>query len=119
MDINKSNTKMELLQEISVGAESFEDFSKDYKRQLIRDRKLDNDAKEHALKWKQDNMKKVYALCCICLFGLFTVIILDGFRIVGFILPIQVMIAIISGTLIYILGLYVIVLNNLFPKKRK
>jgi len=126
VNIQKTNIQTELLKEIFQDAKLVKNFDNalnvDHKirKQELRSYILDNDAKAKTLKWKQENMNKVYWLCKAFLLCVFVIIILDGFsKFDGFSLPIEVIIAIISGFVIHGLGLYAIVLYNLFPQRKK
>jgi len=124
MSIQEPNIKDNLLHEIGIETElvgsadvSFNnELIKAFNGELVRAKQLDNIAKEKTLKWKQENMKKVYWICIACLACVFIIILLDGFKNDHFNLPIKVMGYIISGFVIQGLGLYTIVLYNLFPK---
>ncbi|MGD9153860.1 MAG: hypothetical protein PVG30_09510 [Gammaproteobacteria bacterium] len=120
MDIKKTDTQTKLLlEEIDQDSKPDTSFDSDMRKQELRSHILDNDAKERTITWKQDNMKKVYWLSIACLLCVLGIILLDGFQGDDFVLPIQVMVAIIIGGVGNVLGLYLVVLYNLFPKGKR
>lgn len=125
MEIQKTNIQKSLLKEIFQDVKLVENFESslhidhEIRKQELRSYMLDNDLKERTLVWKQQNINKVYWLCIVCLLCMLFVILLDGFKVEHFILPVAVMKTIIYTGVVSVLGLYSVVLYNLFPKNGK
>lgn len=88
------------------------------KEEQLKELQLANRHTEKLIDWKGENICKVFWLCTACLFCLFLILIFDGFKPWGFHLSDGVIIAIISGVTVNVLGLFIIVLNNIFPIER-
>lgn len=62
---------------------------------------------------------KIFCLICCWLVGLAALLMAQGFEDFPFKLETGVMLAVVGGTTINVLGLFVIVANYLFPKRTK
>ena len=60
---------------------------------------------------------RVFVLLCVWLIGMFAVLGLQGFKCHGFLLSDNVLLALIGGTTANVFGLFLVVMNYLFPKK--
>ena len=79
-------------------------------KEEIEDRRQDRrERKEYA--------RKIFVLICGWLIGIAVILLCSGFGVFGFAFSDGVLIALISGTTVNVLGLFIIVANYLFPKR--
>lgn len=80
--------------------------------------KLDLFGKQQDIQSRKKYAKRIFRLICFWLTGIFVIILFQGFSIFfKFNLQPSVMLALIGGTTINVLGLFVIVIQYIFPKK--
>jgi hypothetical protein len=70
---------------------------------------------------RKEYASKTFRLVCWWLGGLFLLLFLNGFKFswLMFQLSDTILLAIISGTTVNILGIYIVVINYLFPKRKE
>ncbi len=61
--------------------------------------------------------ERIFWLLCAWIFGMFAVVILQGFQLDMFRLSDTVLLALIGSSTVNIIGVFLVVVNYLFPKK--
>jgi hypothetical protein len=84
---------------------------------LNRQRQLLLDDLDTQIKQRKSYATAVFKLLCIWLATMFVILLLQGFKCFDFSLTDNVLLALIGGTTANVFGLFLVVMNYLFPKK--
>lgn len=92
---------------------------RDAKREQLHKLVIENAQLEQDRKERQKYAHRVFCLICGWLMGVFILLLLQGWTLYGFKLADSIVITSVGSTTATVLGLFLIVANYLFPKRKE